>query len=339
MTPRVAIVCAFVLLLPATLLDRQSDGTRDVTGVVYFSSNSAGLSDALVQLCDSAGRPILQTFTNPSGNFEFRALDPRVYLLTFTATGYDTVQTQVDLSVGSRKNVSVMLSRALPSEDARSSGTVSTHELSMPARAREFMVAGKRALNDKNTRAALEDFRRAADEAPGYYEACYEMGVAFVVLGQRSNAVRSFHKALEMSSDKFGDADVALGTLQMEDGNVEDAERFLRRGVSLNQDLWLGYFELGKLELERGHLDQGLAMAERAQSLSPKTPIVYRLLANVHLKQGDSAAFLKDIDSYLKLDPDSPAGIRAKELREEVQRQLARKKPSAGHVPEPSPNQ
>ena len=58
--------------------------------------------------------------------------------------------------------------------------------------------------------------------------------------------------------------------------------------------------------------------AEHAQLLAPGTAIVYRLLANIHLQQKDYAALLQDIDEYLRLDPESPAGLRAKELRAQI---------------------
>jgi regulator of sirC expression with transglutaminase-like and TPR domain len=51
------------------------------------------------------------------------------------------------------------------------------------------------------------------------------------------------------------------------------------------------------------------------------------LLSNIHLQQKDYPALLQDIDQYLKLDPDSPAGVRAKELREQVQQKMAAEHP------------
>jgi hypothetical protein len=48
------------------------------------------------------------------------------------------------------------------------------------------------------------------------------------------------------------------------------------------------------------------------------------------LQQKDYPALLQDIDQYLKLDPDSPAGVRAKELREQVQQIMAVEHPVPG---------
>ena len=50
----------------------------------------------------------------------------------------------------------------------------------------------------------------------------------------------------------------------------------------------------------------------------PNAAIIYRLLANVHMREKDYPALLEDIDAYLKIDPNSPAGAHAKEMRAEV---------------------
>ena len=333
-TTRCVAVCVF-LLLPVTVAGHQIKESASISGAVYaIAADSAGLSDVLVRLCDPAANPIRQSFSDQSGNFGFQGLEPGVYVLTFDASGYERTETQVDLSVIFSKTVSVVLRPVANSRLSTVPAVVSVHELSMPARARDLMAAGRRELYvDKNARAALDDFRRALSEAPGYYEAEYQTGMAFVALGRRSDAVQSFRKAFKASSGRFGDADVVLGTLLLDQGNVKDGEASLDKGVSLNPNSWLGFFELGKLEFDRGCLDQALIMAERARSLSPNRAVVYRLLANVHLKQGNTRAFLEDIDSYLKLDPNSPAGVRARELREQIQNRLANEKHLNDEVP------
>jgi hypothetical protein len=56
-------------------------------------------------------------------------------------------------------------------------------------------------------------------------------------------------------------------------------------------------------------------------------------LANIHLQEKNYAALLQDIDAYLTLDPDSPAGLRAKELRDQIQRKIALDNPTAAAKP------
>jgi hypothetical protein len=68
--------------------------------------------------------------------------------------------------------------------------------------------------------------------------------------------------------------------------------------------------------------------------LSPGTAVIYRLLSNIHLRQKNYPALLRDLDAYIKLDPDSPAGLRAKQMRDQVQAKIAE---TPGGPPAPKP--
>ena len=121
------------------------------------------------------------------------------------------------------------------------------------------------------------------------------------------------------------------GTILVEKGQAGEGERAIRRGVELNPNSWMGFYELGKLELGRDELDVALKSAERARALAPNAPIVYRLLANIHLQQKNYAAFAMpgDLDAYIKLDPDSPAGLRAAEMRQQLTQEIAATSPTS----------
>jgi Tfp pilus assembly protein PilF len=87
------------------------------------------------------------------------------------------------------------------------------NELSMPQRAREFMESGKRKLcKDKDAEGALVDFHQAVTAAPGYYEAHYQIAMAYFTLGAREFAEASFRKSIELSGDNYGDAEIGLGS-------------------------------------------------------------------------------------------------------------------------------
>jgi tetratricopeptide (TPR) repeat protein len=129
---------------------------------------------------------------------------------------------------------------------------------------------------------------------------------------------------VDLSDKKYGDADIALGTLLLAKNQTVEGESLLRAGLALNPRSWQGQVELSKLELSHGHLDLALTAAEEAESLAPDQPVVYRLLSLVHLKQKNYSALRSDLDAYIRLDPDSPIGVHAKQLRAQLDNQLAR---------------
>jgi tetratricopeptide (TPR) repeat protein len=146
--------------------------------------------------------------------------------------------------------------------------------------------------------------------------------MAYLALQNSAEAEKHFRKSVDLSQKKYADADIALGSLLLQRGEERPGEELLRQGLASNPHSWPGQFALGELELTRGHVEPALAAAEQAAELAPTQPVVYRLLAIIHLRQKDYSALLTDLDAYLRLDPDSPAGLRAKELRAQAEKQL-----------------
>jgi Tfp pilus assembly protein PilF len=321
-------VCIFLLAIiaPATTASQMGRNTVSVTGIVLTEGRNERIEHVIVRLCDTGGNLIIQTTTLDTGEFDFRGVQRGRYILTFQANGFQNTEIHLDLSFNSDKGMTVYMKPEAGKPLSTASGpSISAHELSMPRAARDLVASGKKKLYaDKNARGGLADLQKAVLIAPNYYEAHYQIGMAHLTIGEAQEAEKSFRKSIEVSQDNYGDADVGLGTMLVEKGDVEAGEKTIRRGVELNPSSWMGFYELGKLDLNRSRLESGLQSAERARSLAPNTPIIYRLLANIHMRQKNYPDLLRDLDAYVKLDPDSPAGLRAKQMRVEVEQELAK---------------
>ncbi len=190
----------------------------------------------------------------------------------------------------------------------------------MSERARELVASGKKKLyQDKNLAGALSDFEHAISISPGYYEAHYNAGMVYLAMADLAEAEKSFRKSAQMSGDKYGEADVGIGAILLDQGRASEGERMIRRGLQLNPNFWLGHYELGRALLNEKRLDEAEVSASEARLRAPMALIVYRLLSNIHLAQKDYPSLVEDIDTYLALDPTSPVGLRAKELRDQLQ--------------------
>jgi tetratricopeptide (TPR) repeat protein len=319
-------VLLFVLITPSNTVSQNSSNSVTVSGVVFSEGHNQPIEHVAVRLCDGGGNLLQQTATTQSGEFYFRGLKRGRYILILEANGFQNLQTQLDLSYTSDKGMTIYMKPQVKESPAGPAGpSVSAHELSMPEAARSLVASGKKKLYvDKNPQAGLTDFEQAVTKAPAYYEAYCEMAMAYTTLGKADEAVKSFHAAIKESGDTYSDAEVGLGTLLIEKGDVEAGEKAVRRGVELSPNSWRGFYELGKLEFSRDHLDLALNSAERAKSLAPNVSIIYRLLANIHMRQKNYADLLGDLDVYIKLDPDSPAGLRAVQMREQIAREVAK---------------
>ena len=301
-----------------------SESVFALTGSVVSDGSNGRIVQARVVLCDDGGTPLEEMFTNESGDFSFQGLRPGHYLLRVQARGYQDAEIHADLSLASERGLAVTL-KPVPPETVSKPGeqTISVHELSMPEAARNLLASGKKKLYvEKDSQAALHDFQSATRQAPTFYEAYYQAGMAYLALQNSIEAEKQFQKSVEISQKKYADADIALGTLLLHRGQTGEGEPLLRLGLAGDPRSWPGQVELGELELSRGHLDLAQAAAETAVQLAPQQPFVYRLLAVIQLKEKNYAAAVSTLDSYIQLDPDSAAGVRAKELRAQVEKEL-----------------
>jgi tetratricopeptide (TPR) repeat protein len=295
-----------------------------ISGNVYYGADGNPAKDVVVNLYNSEHVLLETQATSDSGRFEFGGLRRAVYELSLDVPGFERVTVTVDVSMASDKGLALYLKSDKAKNETPRPPTVSVHELSMPAKAREFMASGKKKLYQrKDPQAALSDFQHALSAAPNYYEAAYELAMAQLTLGAHTDAERSFRKSFELSAHTYADAAVRLGGLLLDRGDIPEGEQTIRAGVQLRPNLWLGHYELGRALLTENRLDESLVSAEQARALAPNVPIVYRLLSNIHLQQRNYPALLSDLDTYLALDPDSIASQRAKEIREQIRQKVA----------------
>jgi len=327
---------AAALLLPAFgMLRALADPAADLTGVVYSESTNQRIRHASVWLCDSGGDRMQESITTDSGQFAFLGLHSGSYILKVSAQGYEPAEMPVEVNFSTERGVSVFLKTSKTSATGAPAGSsISAHELSMPESARTLVDAGKKKLYaEKDAQGALSDFESAVARAPAYYEAYYLIGITYLNLQNTAEAEKDLQKSVDLSNQSYADADLALALLWINRRDTARGEPLLRHGLELNPNSWLGFFELGKLELYRGEFEHALEAAGKARALAPDQPLVYRLLSLIHLKQKNYAAALNDLDAYIRLDPDSPDGLHAKEIRADTQKRLADSHPPPSATP------
>jgi tetratricopeptide (TPR) repeat protein len=328
-----AMFLVLSILLPSTA--RSQANSTTLSGNVMTAEGNRRVEGARIRLCDDARNLIQESVTTSSGSFGFGRLRRAQYIVTVAADGFEPTELHADLSFSSQRGITIYLKSLAKEKAPDSSGpSVSAHELSLPEDARDLLHSGRKALYaEKNPTSALKRFDRALKKAPDCYEAEYGKGIAYVTLRQMPEAEHSFREALKKSKDKYGDAEIALGTLLLDDGQLADGEKRLRHGIELSPGSWMGFYQIAKFEVRTGRFTEAETSAGQARSLAPNVAQVHQLLSVIHLRLKNYPALLKDIDSYLQLDSTSPAAQRAKQVRVEVEQQIARSTPA----PEPAP--
>jgi hypothetical protein len=141
---------AFVTLL-TMLLDYGANGQiapepRTLSGTLYYAGGNQPAEHVNVELHSSEGNIIAPQTTSSTGWFEFRGLPRGTYVIAIRQDGFEPINLNVDMMFNSSRGNVIYLtprqgSAAKPPDQGR---LVSTHELSMPQRARELMVTGKK---------------------------------------------------------------------------------------------------------------------------------------------------------------------------------------------------
>ena len=294
-----------------------------ISGRVYDEQDQHVLTHVEITLRSAGGVIQAQMVTNESGRFDFGNIARGNYAIDARLNGYEPNSTPVAVGEGEPRGVTIYLKRSSTNQEAPSGSTVSAHELSMPKKARDLMYAGKQEIYyGKNLDAGLADFQDAVALAPDYYEAYYQIGMTYLQLNKPENAKSSFRKSIDLSKETYGEPVIGMGTMLLDKADNAEGEKMIRHGLELSPNFWLGYYELGRACLGENQIAEAKTAAEQARSLMPSAAIVYRLLANVHMREKDYPALLQDIDTYLKIDPNSAAGAHAREMRAQVEQRI-----------------
>jgi tetratricopeptide (TPR) repeat protein len=201
---------------------------------------------------------------------------------------------------------------------------VSVHELSVPDKAKEAFNKGARRLNAMDWAGSVPEFQRAIKTFPGFYEAYDMLGVAQLAMQNWADAETSFRKAIDLSLGRYAAPHFGLGLiLCIDHKQFAQAEETVRDGIDIDPADASGHFALAWILYTVARLPEAEQSAREAVRDKPTFAEAYLLLAQIHLRQNDSAAAIEDLDGYLKLDPDSPRSARAKAARATAQRALA----------------
>lgn len=326
--PRGNLRLCFLMPLLVVAYAGQTAAAAGIVGVVYSEGSNERVVHASLRLWTVGGILVAETVTTDRGEFALSVADG-AYILKIAADGFAPLEMDISADFRSSIGISIFLRPAGKSAgEALGGSAISAHELSIPSSARKLVDSGKKKLYvDQNPGAALHDFQLAIAKAPDYYEAYYQIGMAYLALKNPVEAEANLKKSVDLSHQSYADATLALAILQLGHHDVADGEPLLRRCLELNPDSWVGQYELGKLELYRMHIDAALAAAKKAEALAPNQPKVYHLLSLIHLRQKDYQAAVADLGAYIRLDPDSPEGQTAKQIRADVERKLANPHP------------
>jgi tetratricopeptide (TPR) repeat protein len=104
--------------------------------------------------------------------------------------------------------------------------------------------------------------------------------------------------------------------------NSPRPEDVTRHGIGLDPNSWSGHYYLGWALVGLNRLKEAEQSVREALRLNADSTEALHLLADIHSREKNYSALVDDLNEYLNVDPDSPAGARAKTVRDNAQRIL-----------------
>lgn len=319
----VAVLCVFVAApLCAQIPTRRppidsAPRLYSIRGTLRSGADETAIPNIKVELRRFSGEVVGLSFTRSNGDFEFGGLPTGEYILNVDEEGYEPVREKVEILQSARIGVQIYLRKPIRVSQRSDGPTVSTRELTLPRKARESLNKGRQQLFERrNPAGSVPHFRRTLAEAPDYYEAMHLLGIALMDMGQLAEAEQALRQSIAASNGRFAEPHFALAALLSTNQQYADAEASARAGMAIDGAAWLGPFELARAMLGSNQLEGAESQLQIVRQRNPGFAPMYLLSINVNLRKKDAAAVLRDLDEYLKLEPQGPMAQRAREMRE-----------------------
>jgi tetratricopeptide (TPR) repeat protein len=305
-----ALILMGALLHPALAAAQEESSRLGATLGVRVTSleSEQSLERVRVDLLRVPDEYIQGGFTDATGRLGFHGLGaPAAYILRAEKDGYRTTEVRFDLRRGeSGREVSVQMPPLKAASTARPGGVSSVRALSIPPPAsKEFQKGAEFLTQKKSPRTSIEHFQKAVAIYPGYFEAYFLLGMAYLQLNSPSEAQDALRHAINLNP-KFLEPYYPLATLLIGKKEYGEGQRLLRRAQELDPNDWRWPFELARSKAYQKQWDQALAYGQSALKMLNAPPKVHLLMADLYSNTGKPDKAIEELEEFEKLDPSSP---------------------------------
>ena len=206
------------------------------------------------------------------------------------------------------------------SQTVRSHYVVSVQDLKMAGKGRAAFARGSQLLEKGDTLGSIAYLEQAIAEYPEHYKAYYDLGVAHFRLAQQTEAEQAFQKAIDLTKGNFAPPQFGLSAILCQRAEFSQAVTLLQRALELEPGSAIGKYYLGWAQYGLSRLTEAEQTLEQALLRNPNLAEAYLLLTRVHVRQKNLPGALKDVETYLKINPRNE---QARTLAQEIKREMA----------------
>ncbi|MGH9424891.1 MAG: tetratricopeptide repeat protein, partial [Terriglobia bacterium] len=293
------------------------------------STAEVPIERARVELMKFPDGVMQQLFSDASGLVEFFGLGAQSYVVRATRPGYLDAELRLDVRRGEvSKSANLQMQRMPVEGNAPSAGNVTVGSLSIPDSAlREFQQGAKLLNSEKNPRDSVVHLSRAIEISPDYSEAHFLLGMAYLQLNSASEAEKALRKAISLQP-KLATPYYPLAMLLFGQKRYVEEEELLVEGAKLDSRDWKWPFEIARCKAQRGQWEDALRYAKEAVRLAGAPSKVHLLLADIYSNSGRPWEAVSELELFVHLDPQSPYVRRVQEVLPTLRQRAASEAPS-----------
>ena len=309
--------------------------TVEIHGQVRLVEGGAPAANVLVRLESyEGGGSVSEAFTDRLGKFRFTSLAPAMYSVRVHQPGYRDTEQSVDMTTQTSGLVLLQIARDATTETpASASGSINAQ---IPPAAQKEFDKGVAALGQggkDNTAFAVRCFEKAITIEPKFVEARLKLATAYMDLGDWDKAEKALLATLAGEPRAFN-AFFALGEVYLRQNKLEDAEKEIVHGLTIQDQSDLGHFNLARVYWERARVIKDVGEArpalekcygevKRALTLNPNLGGAHLLKGNLFLRAARPHDALAEFDEYLHLEPNGAFANETRALVERIRKATA----------------
>lgn len=316
----------FVFLLETAMFAQNGTPTSPQTNVPtntlrgkVRSIDGVTVNNAIVELRLGGGAMISQTVTRNDGDFLFGNLASGEYEVAVTVAGYEPTVQVARFYESDRMNFSEVVNIEVLIRPRRepvllTPGTSFAQDVPKPARsAYERGIARLREGKSDEGVAAL---REAIAGFNDYFDAHFALGKEMFRAGKDSEALEAFERARQIN-DRQDAVYYMFGLVMMKERKYAVAEYAFREATRLNATSAGSHFYHAQslIELAVRESDQrqraadfeaaDLELNQAWETSNKRLSLVYLQRARIHESRGDREAAARDLETFLKAEPDA----------------------------------
>lgn len=299
-------------------------------------TNLGGMNSIIGTVFAPSGRPLerrvrvrLQTMTrgdrvfttNENGAFAFRGLPTGSYTVMIDKeTDYKPFTASVDVRQfrgGPAQVYTLNIRLEFKDREVVKPAVLNAEFANVPKKALDHYNTALEQAKQGDRAGAIEQLKLAIAEHPSFTQAFNELGVQYLKLNRLAEADEAFQGALKIDPESFP-ALINRGIANVMLKRYGEAVPILRNALKKDEQSAVGHYFLGQSLANLGLFEQAekeLLTALRLGKEEMKE--AHRILAIIYSSRGDNKKAAEELETYLKLAPDTQD---AEKLREQIKR-------------------